>query len=1469
MSELIHVRPAEKDRPKPPTVHDDDVTLEKPPESPRGSTSKGAVAGPILLVLAIAGMMYVGFKNGRMFTGYGLTLPLMLVFGGAAMFRRQRGGGASSADIGRERANYARYIDVRRDAAIASARTQFEFAQFHYPPPGELAGRIGPGRRPEDDDKGKPKPSDRMWERRRGDRSERSAFGKVRIGLGTERARMKYSQLELGALIDQEPACGQMVGDFIAEHSFVRDIPRALTVTEQPGWFCVGDLDAARASVRAMLMHAAFFHAPQDLGIAVITDPERAAAWDWVKWLRHHHSETSHRPMTFGAASDFVASMGQVYSDRGAFRSGSMRGSTLSDAAGGDGAAAQAGSAGPRPLLVVCDSGALDWSELLRDGQESGVEGVCFLVVGESDSPMRSAMSTLVYVGPQEVRRSETESGPPEFLAVPDQVSVWEAEAFARRMAAYRPGTKASRLLDEAGERGGPRLGSLIGIDDWARFDPKETWKWAGTRRNLLRVPVGQYIDSGRPWFLDVSEDAGAHGPHIGLGGSTGSGKSEFLRVLVLALCCTHSPQDLVIMPADFKGNITFRGFEALPHVPMVLHNLESSADSIGRLIQVYMGELERRQHLLDHCGDLAASGAISRAPANIDEYRALRVKRPDLGLEPMPHVLIPFDELMQAKRAYPELLGMIRIMGTVGRSLGVHLLPVSQTLDDSLMAGINTHLTARIGLRMNDPRDYRPVIGTSNPGALPNRKGVGYFVPNLESPAQRIQVAYVSGTYVPPTPPQAEQVEQAAAGQVRPRLLSAFGDAAAEAIERSYGGTELVADDQATQADDEPVDELDDDGSDGDDEDSEEDISSTDMGVAIEVLRGHGCLDHNPWKPELLDYRPLADAVAQYVSELRPELAAGGLAGDQHPGRQLPALLAGFGPAPLDLKVPCGVVDRPREHTQSALTVDLSTNTGLAGAQKSGKSFALLSILMGAAALYPPERMQFYAIDLGGGQLAWLRDLQHMGAVISGSGEVYEVQRMISHLDHLVRRRGAQWPAAGITSVDQWRRLRFGTGAAAAPNGDTGRREPTTAPDDGYGDVYLVINGFDKFVAAFGEHMETFGNIAREGPDKGVHVLVTVNSWQAAHTFQLWRDWINTRYELRMDDPTSSLMPSSVAQSVPHIPGRGMIPVAGAGRARRGVIQAGGADMVPPEPVAWHVLYAAPEIVTPDGLRVSAQDNGFEVAKYLNSLHPSGYRAPDFPALPTSIEASSIKADPSRGLLLGIQETDLSPFYWAPEQTPHLAIVGDSETGRTTTLELLGRQLQQRIDTAPPDRKPVVVVFDQRQDLAGVIPGADYVYLGSQVPAAVAKVNEIMATRNADTELTQEQIAARRDQGNRFDGPEVFVIIDNLTDFLAQGDPFGWDQYIEKGAFIGFHVIVSRIADQTVTAAWANRGVMAAVGRSNSPVLLMSTPVGLMNIVGKLRGQQLPKGRGLVVERGSAKAMIQVALPANRTVST
>lgn len=1454
MSELIYVRPADNDRLKPPTLHDQDVTLEDPPQTPRRAQSPWGVAGPALLLMGLVGMVVIGIRNGSSFNGGWMTMPMMMGVGMIMMFRRR--GGQSQSDLVRDRADYARYLDNQRDAALESARTQFEVAEFHYPPPGVLASQI-PVALP-DPKAEKPRPATRMWERQRGG-TDRSQFGNVRVGIGQERARLKFGTVELGALIDLEPACAQMMTDLIAEQSFVRDIPRAISLVDHPALFCAGDLGVAREWVRAMVMHAAFFHSPQDLGVAVITTEDGAPQWDWVKWLPHHREDGTSGHMTYGSAADFVAALGESYSDRGMFSSGGARRTSLASAGGMAGAAAP-GQASGRVLIVVCDSGFVDWSTLLRATHgvlDTGVEDVCFVVLGDDDGPLRTPTRTLTFESARRVLRSETDNDPPALLGVPDQVCVWVAEAFARRMAPWRPGTKASAMLDsDADATPKLRLGPLIGIDDWASFDPAETWKWAKTRRNLLRVPVGQFIDSGRPWYLDMSEDADAHGPHFGLGGSTGSGKSEFLRVLVLALCCTHSPQDLVIIPADFKGNITFRGFEELPHVLMVLNNLESSPDSVQRLIQVLMGELERRQRMLDDAGALATSGVIKRAPVNIDEYRALCAKRPELELPVMPHLFIPFDELMQAKRTFPELLSIMRITGTVGRSLGVHMAPVSQTLDDSLMAGIGTHLTARIGLKMNDPRDYRPVLGTSNPGALPARKGVGYWVPNLESPAQRVQVAFVSGTYVAPeaAAEQAEQIE--ASSEARPRVLSGFKTSAVAALERVFG-TSAAPSDAVSVPD--PADEAVDEASGDDDDEVGEDISSTDMGVAIRVLKEYGgTIDHIPWLPELFSYNPVFDAVATYIRDVQPELAAGLLDWDAgHPGRYVPDLVRNFTAGPLTPLAACGIVDRPRDHAQDVLRIDLGHNTAIAGAADSGKSYALLSIITSTAALYSSEQAQFYCLDLGGGELSWLRDLDHVGAVISGDGDVYGIGRMISHVQHIMNRRSSQWAAARVNTVDEWRQKRFGGNPAAA----------ASVPDDGYGDVYLVINGFDRFLSAFNDqHGPAITQIAQNGPDRGVHLLVTLNSWTARHTFQLW-DNFKSRYELRIDNFNDSLMGSVLAQTVPQFPGRGLITVSGASRARRGAVHVQGSDAVPPEPITWHVLYSAPGVVTPYGEQIALNgDTGTQVSGVLNDLHPGSRPAERMPELPPQILVSEIVAkhppasDPSK-ILLGIRETDTNPHYWSPADDPHLAVLGSSESGRSTTLRLIGKQLQRRIETAPEGEKPLVFVFDQAEALVGAVMGAEYVYLPAQIPGAVERIKQVLAARHSDEELTQAQLLARRSTGRRFDGPEVFVLIDNLTDFINPVDPFNWGALIEKGKMIGFHLVVSRIADQSLVGEWAGRGMLPVMKRTNAPVLLMSSPPEVINIVGKLRGQVLPPGRGMMVTR-SGTTMIQVAAP-------
>src|SRR5205085_10802030 len=107
---------------------------------------------------------------------------------------------------------------------------------------------------------------------------------------------------------------------------------------------------------------------------------------------------------------------------------------------------------------------------------------------------------------------------------------------------------------------------SLLELPDPSNVDFARSWR-PRAERDFLRVPLGLDAE-GRPLLLDLKEPA-----QLGMGppglcvGATGSGKSERLRTLLLALVTTHPPEQLSMMLVDYKGGATFAPFADLPHV--------------------------------------------------------------------------------------------------------------------------------------------------------------------------------------------------------------------------------------------------------------------------------------------------------------------------------------------------------------------------------------------------------------------------------------------------------------------------------------------------------------------------------------------------------------------------------------------------------------------------------------------------------------------------------------------------------------------------------------------------------------------------------------------------------------------------------------------------------------------------------------------------------------------------------------
>ncbi|CKH26664.1 type VII secretion protein EccCb [Mycolicibacterium smegmatis] len=370
-----------------------------------------------------------------------------------------------------------------------------------------------------------------------------------------------------------------------------------------------------------------------------------------------------------------------------------------------------------------------DWLKWLPHHTNAPYDGAAHLVI-VADSPVSDTLpdgATVLGLGSDATDASATridvehdEVRIATVSARPDTMTTEQALACARRLARYRAEAASARRSDWA---------NLLGVDDISHLDIERVWQNLDPRQRL-RVPIG-ISDHEVRVDLDLNEAArGGSGPHGLCIGATGSGKSEFLRTLVLGLITTHSPDALNLVLVDFKGGATFLGLASAPHISALITNLSDEAAMVARMADALAGEMTRRQELL-------------RA-ANVGS--AAEYTRTD-GRPPLPTLLVVVDEFSELLHQQPDFADLFVAIGRLGRSLGIHLLLASQRLDEGRLRGLESHLSYRICLKTFSAAESRAVLGVADAHDLPNTPGAAY----LKTPSgeiTRFQTAFVSGRY-------------------------------------------------------------------------------------------------------------------------------------------------------------------------------------------------------------------------------------------------------------------------------------------------------------------------------------------------------------------------------------------------------------------------------------------------------------------------------------------------------------------------------------------------------------------------------------------------------------------------------------------------------------------------------------------------------------------------------------------------
>lgn len=258
-------------------------------------------------------------------------------------------------------------------------------------------------------------------------------------------------------------------------------------------------------------------------------------------------------------------------------------------------------------------------------------------------------------------------------------------------------------------------------------------------------VVLGQDI-AGDAVVADLSKM-----PHVLVAGTTGSGKSVGVNVMILSMLYKASPEDVRFIMIDPKM-LELSVYEGIPHL---LAEVVTDMKDASNALRWCVGEMERRYKLMSVLGVRNIKGFNDKlrmaSEAGHPIYDPLWKEGDSMDSEPpllekLPYIVVVVDEfadlMMVVGKKVEELIARL---AQKARAAGIHLILATQRPSVDVITGlIKANIPTRVAFTVSTKTDSRTILDQSGAESLLGMGDMLYLPPG-SSHTIRVHGAFAS----------------------------------------------------------------------------------------------------------------------------------------------------------------------------------------------------------------------------------------------------------------------------------------------------------------------------------------------------------------------------------------------------------------------------------------------------------------------------------------------------------------------------------------------------------------------------------------------------------------------------------------------------------------------------------------------------------------------------------------------------